>query len=239
METDQNHSLPTPLKDETPTSPPSFALPDSALTEALAIVTTWTPGTELSSTMTISRTQTALVAARSRVSADPMTRAAIGAATLRIRDFAATFAIQINAGALAAEYQEHLAELPSDVIPVAVHRCLGNWKWRNWAPMPADLIAAVAPEMIARRDAVIALQRAELYRRRNPLPDEPRSDGEVRRLAALTQATADRLTRGLDKRSEDLSKRAPTPPEVLAAELDGVRQRMAARRAEREATQED
>lgn len=231
--------VPGTTPNATLTVQPFFANLDSRLAEALAAMDRWTPGTDLSSTITADVIATAIELAQARVQRDVDTDKAIAVMAMRVRDFATTFKIEIDSAAIAREYREHLHALPSDVIPVAVHRCLGNWKWGNRAPMPADLIAAVAPEMIARRDAVIALQRAEFWRRRNPLPEQPRNDGEVRRLAALTQATADRLTRGLDKRSEDLSKRAPTPPDVLGAELDGVRQRMAARRAEREATQED
>lgn len=159
----------TPTSDLPTTKLPSFAPLGANLSAALPILTAWTAGTDLSSKMTPELIESALVEAQARVTPSDETELMAMAASLRVRNFAATFSVPVNAGAVGKEYREHLGTLPADVIPVAIHRLLGRWKWGNRVPMPGDVKAEIADEMAERTNTVHLLLRAQWHRKRNPL----------------------------------------------------------------------
>lgn len=56
-----------------------------------------------------------------------------------------------------ANYRETLADLPADLLALAVRRIKRDWKWGNRAPLPGDIRDAISSDWRDRRQALMRL----------------------------------------------------------------------------------
>lgn len=129
---------------------------------------------------------------------------------VRILDFARTYNVAIpdREGALAI-YRESLADLPTDLLGLAVERIVKTWAWGNRLPMPADIRALVVDDLARRKLAMVRLTMLERQAARQPMtkPLSPEDRAKVRELidgagrARVVTPSAETVT-------------APTPEEL-------------------------
>ena len=65
-------------------------------------------------------------------------------------DFAVAFGLPVDAKQvepMTSVYREALAEVPADLLAIAVATVRRTWKWGNRMPLPADLLAAIDGDM--------------------------------------------------------------------------------------------
>ena len=83
----------------------------------------------------------------------------------RLLGFAQTFSIRVPDPAALIEIYRARVDLPADLMVMAVDRAIGEWKWGNRLPLPAELTGFAAAEMMERardlRKIKTALRKAE------------------------------------------------------------------------------
>ena len=68
----------------------------------------------------------------------------------KLLGFAQTFSIKVPDPAALIEIYRARVDLPADLMALAVDRAIGEWKWGNRLPLPAELTGFAAAEMIER-----------------------------------------------------------------------------------------
>jgi hypothetical protein len=119
----------------------------------------------------------------------------------RVFAFARTFNIAVpDTKAAVRFYRDGLADIPADLLDLAMRRAVDGWKWGNRLPMPADIKAQIAPELAARKLALARLKTAEMKARKGCEP--------VARKTNLRDKTAPPVVRDAIRRPDpELSER--------------------------------
>lgn len=91
---------------------------------------------------------------------------------MKLIEFAGAFGLPCGDPKSAqAIYRETLADLPADLLALAITRLKSAWTWGNRMPFPAELRAMVADDLAARRSLLAKAQIAA----RKP-PEEPKNN---------------------------------------------------------------
>lgn len=137
----------------------------------------------------------ALEAARSRLVRCPVK---IFATLMdKLLGFAQTFSIKIPDPAALIEIYRARVDLPADLMALAVDRAIGEWRWGNRLPLPAELTGFAAEEMMERaRD----LRKIKTAQRKALSPGSKLTTGQRSPTTGMTEADskaywAERLSR--------------------------------------------
>lgn len=77
--------------------------------------------------------------------------------------FARAFRLgNVDAESATGFFYEAVADVPIDILRVAVKSLIGNWRWGNRMPLPADLRASVPAEFGERKHALANVERSLL-----------------------------------------------------------------------------
>lgn len=116
----------------------------------------------------------------------PADARAFAVAMDRLLGFAVAFNIPMNAiEETVTEYQTALADLPADLLMLAVDRIRATYRWGNRMPFPSDISGAVRTELDARRGLHRVLSTAKWKM----------DQREDERQAAIRREAGDRLER--------------------------------------------
>lgn len=138
--------------------------------------------------------------------------------------FGRAFNIDVpDVSSVTAFYHDAFFAVPADLTTIAFTRARASWKWGNRLPLPADLLAQIAPELSERQSILSTLMTAKRKaqriaaenKRRREYADEQIAEAARKSGKTVERYKADALAKSAalsaKKTTEDLTE--PTPEE--------------------------